>query len=422
MKPLLLLDNKNRDLRIVELRRMRLIATLLLVGMTLVFIFTSATRLDWPFLPYLRAFTEAGMVGACADWFAVVALFRRPLGLPIPHTAVVPNNKQRIGGALGRFITNNFLSTKIASQRLAQVDTAGWIAHWIADQDNAATLARSSGRLLFQVIDGVPSAELGDFLGQAARRGVEAIPAAPLASKVLSVLWARGEAQDLLDRALDFAEAALMRHKDFVIRKVSEQSSRWVPKWIDNAIAAKVMNGLLSTIKEMHDPGHPWRRELAQAVEKLIADLATDADLYAQGEAMKADLLASPLFVEQVRTLWREIDSGLHNELAAHTEAIVGLMGAALRGLGGWLQDNPARRARLNRQVRLVVLRVLLPRRAEIGAYIADVVENWDAATLVNRLELQVGKDLQYIRINGTLVGGLVGLLIFVVAKLIPQF
>jgi uncharacterized membrane-anchored protein YjiN (DUF445 family) len=361
-------------------------------------------------------------VGACADWFAVVALFRRPLGLPIPHTAVVPNNKQRIGGALGRFITNNFLSTKIASQRLAQVDTAGWIAHWIADQDNAATLTRSSSRLLFQVIDGVPSAELGGFLGQAARRGVEAIPAAPLASKVLSVLWARGEAQDLLDRALDFAEAALMRHKDFVVRKVSEQSSRWAPKWIDNAIAAKVMNGLLSTIKEMHDPGHPWRRELAQAVEKLIADLATDADLYAQGEAMKADLLASPLFVEQVRTLWREIDSGLHNELAAHTEAIVGLMGAALRGLGGWLQDNPARRARLNRQVRLVVLRVLLPRRAEIGAYIADVVENWDAATLVNRLELQVGKDLQYIRINGTLVGGLVGLLIFVVAKLIPQF
>ena len=319
MKPLLLLDNKNRDLRVVELRRMRLIATLLLAVMTLVFIAASATRLEWAFIPYVQGVRGGGNGRRLRRWFAVVALFRRPLGLPIPHTAVVPNNKQRIGGALGRFITNNFLSTKVASQRLAQVDTAGWIAHWIADQDNAATLARSSGRLLFQVIDGVPSAELGGFLGQAARRGVEAIPAAPLASKVLSVLWARGEAQDLLDRALDFAEAALMRHKDFVVRKVSEQSSRWAPKWIDNAIAAKVMNGLLSTIKEMHDPAHPWRRELAEAVDKLIADLATDPDLYAQGEAMKADLIASPLFVEQVKTLWREIDSGLHNELAAHS-------------------------------------------------------------------------------------------------------
>src|SRR6202453_4991269 len=144
-----------------ELRRMRTIATMLLVLMAAIYLAVRRAPASWVWAPYLGAFAEAGMVGACADWFAVVALFRRPLGLPIPHTAVVPNNKQRIGGALGRFITNNFLSTRVASQRLAQVDTAGWIAHWIDDQDNAATLARSSGRLLFQVIDGVPSAELG---------------------------------------------------------------------------------------------------------------------------------------------------------------------------------------------------------------------------------------------------------------------
>ena len=282
MKPLLLLDNKNRDLRIVELRRMRLIATLLLAAMTLVFIAASATRLEWPFLPYVRAFAEAGMVGACADWFAVVALFRRPLGLPIPHTAVVPNNKQRIGGALGRFITNNFLSTKIASQRLAQVDTAGWIAHWIADQDNAATLARSSGRLLFQVIDGVPSAELGGFLGEAARRGVEAIPAAPLASKVLAVLWARGEAQDLLDRALDFAEAALMRHKDFVVRAAAALRQRCEHDGPGRAVvrrraggaargrgACRLGRGRVADLRRRHLPGRDVQRGRVRARHRL---------------------------------------------------------------------------------------------------------------------------------------------------------
>ena len=407
------------DQRVVELRRMRWIATLLLAAMTLVFLACSVTKLAWPWIPYLRAFAEAGMVGACADWFAVVALFRHPLGLPIPHTAVVPRNKQRIGGALGRFITNNFLSPKVASERLAQIDMVSLAARWIEDPQNSAKVGGWAARLAPKAIEQVPTAELGAFVGNVGRSAIESIPAAPLASKILAVLWAQGAAQILLDQALDFGEASLVRHKDFITSKVAEQSSRWVPKWVDNMIASKVMNGLLATMREMHDPDHPWRAELSKAVEKLVSDLASDATMYAQGEAVKAELLANPVFLEQIKGLWAEIEKGLLGDFSRFAEGAADLIAAMLQGFGKWLEGDPVRRARLNRQFRLIFLRALLPRRAEIGAYITQVVDNWDSATLVNRLELQVGKDLQYIRINGTLVGGLVGLLIFVASKTI---
>jgi len=167
----------------------------------------------------------------------------------------------------------------------------------------------------------------------------------------------------------------------------------------------------------MRNPAHPWRLELAQSVEKWIADLATDPQMRAAGERIKAEILANPLFIEQAKALWAEIEGGLHGDLDGHAETIAGGFEVGLRALGQWLEDDPDRQARLNRWIRLLMLRALLPRRADIGAYVTRVVQNWDSATLVDRLELQVGRDLQFIRINGTLVGGLVGLLIFVASR-----
>jgi uncharacterized membrane-anchored protein YjiN (DUF445 family) len=213
----------------------------------------------------------------------------------------------------------------------------------------------------------------------------------------------------------------LAGNKDYFARKVSEHS-RWMPKWVDKMIADKVMTGLLSTMGQMRDPGHPWRVELRGAVQKLIADLAADPKMYARGEAFKAELLANPLFVEQMRTLWTQIERGLYSGIPAHADLIARACESGLQRIGTWLQENPSRRAELNRRIRIVAQRVLLPHRVEIGAYIERVVQDWDATTLVDKLELQVGKDLQYIRINGTLVGGLVGLLIFVAAKWIAAF
>ena len=412
---------KSAEAKLADLKRMRVIALSLLGVMTCIFVATSVAKVDWAWLPYVRAFAEAGMVGACADWFAVVALFRHPFGIPIPHTAIVPNNKDRIGAALGRFITNNVLSPRVAHEQLFRVDVVGWITRWVNDPDNAKQLAQYVGTLLPRILKSLARPELGEFLGDVARQGIESVPAAPLASKLLAVLWAGGAAQAALERALDFGERSLRRNKAAIHRIVSEHSSRWIPKWVDNMIAERVMAGLLSTLQELRDPDHPWRVELSQAMEKLIADLATDPDMHAVGERMKAQLLANPLLQEQARSLWEEIERGLESDPQARAETTARTLEVALHNFGRWLEQDPDRQRRFNRWIRLLMLRILLPRRAEIGAYVTQVVQNWDAATLVNRLELQVGKDLQYIRINGTLVGGLVGLLIFIASKWIAS-
>jgi uncharacterized membrane-anchored protein YjiN (DUF445 family) len=405
------------DPRLVGLRRMRTIATLLLVAMTAVFVATTATTADWPWIPYVRAFAEAGMVGACADWFAVVALFRHPLGIPIPHTGIVPANKERIGAALGRFITNNFLTPSVMGERLERVDAVGAVAQWLTVPGNARRLSRHVAQLLPRIVSALPGPQIGSFVGRIAYQGIAAVPAAPFASKLLAIAWAQGEAQALIAHAITHGERSLATHKDYIGRKISEQSSRWIPRWIDKMIADKVMNGLLGTMAEMRDPAHPWRLELQQAVEKLIHDLATDREMYARGEAFKAEMLANPALMAQARTLWSEVEGGVRSGVPAHADAIARACELALRRAGAWLAEDPKRQAQLNRRIRIAAQRLLMAYRFEIGAYIERVVRDWDSSTLVERLELQVGKDLQYIRINGTLVGGLVGLLIFIASK-----
>ena len=396
---------------------MRTIATLLLALMAAIYLAMRRAPPNWIWASYLSAFAEAGMVGACADWFAVVALFRRPLGLPIPHTAVVPENKRRIGAAMGRFITNNFLSPRVAIARLASVDFGGLAARWLEDERNAQAVAVSAGRAIPYALDVVPKAEIDEWVAFAARRGVEAVPAAPLASRGLSILWAHGAGQTLLDQGLDFVETTLERHKATIVKHVAQKSWRWIPKWVDDMIAAKVINGLTETLREMRDPDHLWREQANALVEKLIDDLAHDPEMRAQGEALKHEILANPVFAEHARALWEELEKALRDDLPRHREAIVQWLVASASALGRWLEEDAPRRARINRRLQLLALRTVLPRRAEIGGYVAAVVDNWDTTTLVNRLELQVGKDLQYIRINGTLVGGLVGLLIFTLSR-----
>ncbi len=405
------------DPRVAGLRRMRLIATLLLASMAIVFIATSVVKLDWSWIPYVRAFSEAAMVGACADWFAIVALFRRPFGLPIPHTGIVPNNKDRIGGALGRFITNHFLTASAMNERFARIDVLGALGRWISEPSNAKRMGEYAAVLLPRVASSLPAQHLGESVGNLTRQVLETIPAAPVASGLLKVIWAQGEAQALISQAIEYSESWLDDNKDYLTSRIARQSSSRIPKWIDKIIAEKVLNGVLSTLGEMRNPRHPWRIEMRKGVQKLIDDLATDPQMRARAESIKAELLACPLLIQQAKTLWAEIESGLNSALPANSEAIAQTCEQGLRSIGAWLLEDEERKASLNGRVLAVTQQFLLLYRFEIGGYIERVVHDWDTATLVDRLELQVGKDLQFIRINGTLVGGLVGLLIFIASK-----
>ena len=405
------------DPRITGLRRMRVLATLLLVAMTIVFIAASFAQTQWEWLGYVRAFAEAGMVGACADWFAVVALFRHPLGIPIPHTAIVQHNKARIAGAIGRFITNNFLTPKVLAERLAEVDAAHWIADWLANPDNAKRVAHNIAVAIPEVMRALPRDHIGDALGKSVLHGLEAMPAAPVAANLLAIIWAQGQTQKLIERSLVLLERSLVHNKSFIRQKVEAKSSRWIPRWVDGIVADKVVTALTTTLADMRDPAHPWRIELKAAIESLIMRLTSDPDLRASVEAAKVEFLKNPLFHDQVHALWREIQQRLPTDGSLYSERIESAVANALVGSGRWLQDDAALTMQINRWMRHLIKRLIAPRRAEIGAFVTRIVDNWDTTTLVNRMELQVGKDLQYIRINGTLVGGLVGIIIYTASK-----
>jgi uncharacterized membrane-anchored protein YjiN (DUF445 family) len=407
----------NPDTRLRDLRRMRLLATALLALMSAIFVGTYVTTFEWTWLAYLRAFAEAGMIGACADWFAVVALFRHPLGLPIPHTAIVPRNKERIGGAIGRFISNNFLSPKVLTAKIREVDPAGWMARWLSEPENADRVARRVTAALPRIVRALPRDDINALLARAARSGIEAIPAAPLASKILSVLWAQGETQALVERAIDIGARALTDNRDRIKVTVSQKSSRFIPKWVDAIVADKIVSGLTQLLEEMRDPAHPWRTELGAAVDKLIDDLATEPGMYARGEAFKGEILHNPVVRQQVNKLWTEIATRLDAHSDSYIDRISEGLERALMTLGQRMASDEQIHAAINKSMRIAALRIIAPRRAEIGAFITQVVERWDTETLVNRIELQVGRDLQYIRINGTVVGGLVGLVIFTVTR-----
>jgi uncharacterized membrane-anchored protein YjiN (DUF445 family) len=403
------------DTRLRDLQRMRFFATALLVLMFLIFVATSYAETQWPWLAYPRAFAEAGMIGACADWFAVVALFRHPFGIPIPHTAIVPRSKERIGVAIGRFTANNFLSPRVLAERIREVDIAGWISRWLAKPGNAHSIAQRAASVLQKVVRSLPREDVNAFLTSAARYGVEAMPASPLASRLLALVWAHGEMQTLIEHGISYASAALVRNRETIKQKVSERSSRLIPKWVDGIMADRIVAGLTRALEEMREPNHPWRVELSTAVEKLIADLATNPDMLARGEELKARILENPVVVKQIDTMWGEIEDKLDSITSSNR--LFEMLEQSLLTASERLATDERIGEGINRWLRVAILRTVAPRRTEIAAFIRKVVENWDAETLVKRIELQVGRDLQYIRINGTLVGGLVGLIIFSVAR-----
>ncbi len=398
---------------------MQALATGLLVVMTVVFLAASLAERRWEAAAYIRAFAEAAMVGASADWFAVTALFRRPLGLPIPHTAIIPRSKDRIGSALGRFIVENFLDPQVLDAKLKELELAAWGGDWLGRPANARAVASRLVRFMPELIRAIPEGALEELVGAAALAAARSLPAAPTASALLSAIWNKGRAQPLVERGADLLGAYLAEHQDVILEKVQGQSWRWLPGWVDKAIARKITSGLVQLLADVRQPDHPWRARLGDAVETLIDRLANDPDLRRQGEALKQQLLDDPRIGEHARRLWSEMRRQLEAGRLGDATVFEARVEALVLSLGAWLREDTGVQRSLNTGARALVRHVVAPRRQEIGRFVAQVVEGWDARSVVERLELQVGPDLQYIRVNGTIVGGLVGLGLFVLSRLV---
>ena len=272
-------------------------------------------------------------------------------------------------------------------------------------------------RQLPQIVRALPRDEINALLARAARSRNRSDPCRAARFKGAVCVWAQGETQALVERAITIAARMLTDNRDRIKVTVAQKSSRFIPKWVDAIVADKIVSGLTQLLEEMRDPAHPWRTELGAAVDKLIDDLATEPEMYARGEAFKAEILHNPVVLQQVNKLWAEIGARLDAHSDSYINQISDGLEQAITSLGRRMASDEQLHVAINKFMRIAALRLIAPRRAEIGAFITQVVERWDTETLVNRIELQVGRDLQYIRINGTVVGGLVGLIIFTITR-----
>ena len=399
--------------------RMRRLATGMLVAMLAVLVLANVFLSMHPGMGYLRAFAEAAVVGALADWFAVTALFRQPLGLPIPHTAIVPRNKDRIGTALGRFVERNFASPDVVAAKLANVDLSGELARWLADDARIATLADHVTYLIPLLLDSVEEHHVRRFVSDSVSKRAPRINLGPLLGEAVTMLVSEKRHQILLDSLLHEADEYVSANEPRIRERVQENTAwLWQRLSMDDKVADSVVLVLRETVAEIaRDPVHPLRLRLDAALEKLAVDLATSPRYREQIAAHLRKLLDHPALRDYLTGVWRDIRASLREDISRDGPVVGALTQNAMRAATQALLRDDALRARLNDWIRGIVMEAVQSHQRDVGTLIADTVRGWDTETVTRRIEQQVGEDLQYIRINGTLIGGLVGLVIYTASR-----
>ena len=397
-----------------DLRRIKIAATLLLVCTAALFgVARHYEPLHWAW-GYVAAFAAAATVGGLADWYAVVALFRRPLGLPIPHTAIISRNHQRIADTLGEFIETNFLAPEPVEARLREVDFAALVAEWLSDRERSAALARFVLQLLPQTLAAIDQSGLRGFLGKRIMTELERVELAPLAAGLLSAVTEKGRHQRLLDELLSALEKVLANEE--TLAALREKIRKELPALFnlyraDAYLLRKIVASTTAFIQEARvDPLHPLRREFDGFVTGFIDRLRTSDSFARRAEGLKRDLLARPEIAAVAEGAWESLRSFLEQDARAPDGQVRRQLEAMLVDVGGQLARDPAIRAEINRGMVRVLADFVQTQKSGVGRFIADQVKSWDIDMLIGRIELTVGRDLQYIRFNGAMIGGLAGL------------
>jgi len=397
------------------LRRMRFIATGLLVAMAAVYLAARHYEPLHPAAGFVRAFAEAAMVGGLADWFAVTALFRHPLGLPIPHTAIIPRNKERIATALANFLRDNFLVPRVVARRMSGVDVAGAAGKWLAQPpESSGRLRRGASRMAASLLESLDQEQLGGMIKSAVASRLRQTDVAPLIGQALGAAMAEGRHTPLMDGMLRWL-AKVIDQNEALIRKMVHERAGAIMRWtgLDETLANAIIDGLYKLVADVaEDPGHPLRAKVEEGLEKLAFDLQFDIPTRMKVEEFKADLLDNPALARWIEGMWEQGRAALLRVARDPDAALTGKLGDALRQLGETLQNDPRLGHMINRFVRRAAVGTAADYGDGIVRLVSDTVRGWDARTITGRLENAVGQDLQYIRINGTLVGGLVGLII----------
>jgi uncharacterized membrane-anchored protein YjiN (DUF445 family) len=370
---------------------------------------------------YVRAFAEAAMVGGLADWFAVTALFRHPLGLPIPHTAIIPRNKDRIGDSLAAFLRDNFLIPAVVARRMLRIDAATAAGRFLSQPPSeGGRLREGASKLLAAMLESLDDERLGAMVKGAIAGRLRALDVAPLLGQALAAAIKEDRHVPLLDAIVVWAGRTLGANEALIREMVHERAGA-IMRWtgLDERLANAVIDGLDKLLGEMaDDPHHPLRAKAEEGLATLAADLQTRTETRAKVERLKEEIIANPAVVRWIDGLWQAGRAGLLRAARDPQAAMAGRFGEALRQLGTALQSDPHLGRTLNRFLRRTAVGMAASYGDAIVRLVSDTVRGWDAQTVTGRLEAAVGRDLQYIRINGTLVGGLVGLAIHAIDSL----
>jgi len=398
---------------------MKRVATGLLGVALVVFVVARILEPSYPWLGFVRATAEASLVGGLADWFAVTALFRKPLGLPIPHTAIIQTQKDRIGRVLANFVQNHFLSHDVLTAKLRSMMLAERVARWVSDPEHSTRIARHLAVGVAQAVQTLPESDARDLIRESALARLQAVQLAPVLGNLLQAVATDDRHQALLDEVLRLVRDALESNRDDLRRKIREESPWWVPGVIDDALHQRIIAAAQKLIAEVAaDPEHPLRLKFDVAFRDFVDRLKHSPKVIARTEELKEDLLTHPLVEEFAASLWDRARRAAARFSTEGDGAAVQPLARGISALGESLLDNEARRAELDDFVTNFIASLVEQHRHEVGDLIAQTVRRWDPDVAAQRIELAVGRDLQFIRLNGTLVGGLAGLVIYTVSFL----
>ncbi len=403
------------------LRRMKAIATSMLVIAAIVFVIAKRAEADGgTWVGYVRATAEAAMVGALADWFAVTALFRHPLGIPIPHTAIIQKRKDEIGESLGSFVRDNFLTREIVSGRLADAALARKVGEWAAEPTHARQVGDQLGASIRGVTEILSDEELSTELSDQLASRARAVPVAPLLGRVVDEATSGEYHQQLLESTLTGLSTFMDENRVTFRKRLYNESPWWVPEQVDDVVFDKIYDVVSRFLADVgRDRDHELRRSLDERAAGLAVKLKEDPALAARAEQYREELLAHPEVRAWSESLWLRLKDGLVTASTDPDSDLRQRIDGVIADGGARVAADPELQAKLDQWIIAAVGHVADQFRDEVADLIASTVQRWDAAETADRLEAQVGKDLQFIRINGTVVGGLAGFVIHAVGELL---
>jgi len=402
-----------------KLFQFKVLATGLFLLMAAVFISTTVIQKhnDSHWIGYVRAFSEAAMVGALADWFAVTALFHYPLGLRIPHTNLIANSKQRIGDNLGSFVVDNFLSAQNIRPYIEKVKVSGFVSEWLMKESNQKVLIGEVSSLIKSALTQFENEAEVKFISGKIKEMSAEINMSKIISSGLFYLLEKNEQEKIITFTAKKIKTYVLHHEEIIQEKVSENSYSLVPKFIDKKIANKIISALYDYFSEIeNDVQHPLRQEITNAAWSFCEELKTTPKYEPQLQKIKDSFLQEKRIDEYSHDIWNSIKQTLERELDAENSTLKKYVKKNISQYAQDLNADEELQSKIDRWIRYNAYRMILKNSGKAAELISSTVGNWEEKELSRKLELEVGKDLQFIRVNGTLVGGLVGLIIYTIA------